>query len=63
MCTVVWGTAATLYGGYAVLFKKQYGMGSYEWFLVLSCMAIYFIVSLLTAPPEKAHLDRLFSKA
>lgn len=60
MVTVVWGTACTLYGGYAVLFKKMYGMGSYEWFMVLSCGILYFVVSLMTKPPSKEHLDKLF---
>jgi Na+/proline symporter len=60
ICTVIWGTAATLYGGYAVLFKKMYGMGSYEWFLVISCGVIYFLVSFMTKPPSKELIDRLF---
>jgi Na+/proline symporter len=60
VCTVVWGTLATLYGGYSVLYKKMYGMGSYEWFLVISCGLIYFIVSALTKPPKKELIDRLF---
>jgi Na+/proline symporter len=59
---VIWGTVFTLYGGYAVLVKKMYGMGSYEWFLFLSSGAVYFIVSAMTKPPEKAFVDRLFSK-
>jgi len=62
MITVIWGTVFTLYGGYAVLHKKMYGMGSYEWFLVISCGLIYFIVSLMTKPPSKELLDKLFVK-
>ncbi|OPX96204.1 MAG: Sodium/proline symporter [Syntrophorhabdus sp. PtaB.Bin006] len=62
MACVVWGTVFTLYGSYAVLAKKPplYGMGSYEWFLVISCGLIYFIVSAITKPPSKEHLDKLF---
>ncbi len=61
---VVWGTAATLYGSWSVLYKKPalYGMGSYEWFLVLSCGAIYFIVSAITKRPSDKLLDLLWSK-
>jgi sodium/proline symporter len=59
-CTVIWGTLATLYGGYSVLYKKMYGMGSYEWFLVISCGLVYFIVSALTKPPKQELIDRLF---
>jgi hypothetical protein len=46
-----------------VLFKKMYGMGSYEWFLVLSCGSIYFLVSFMTKKPSKELIDRLWSKA
>lgn len=65
MACVVWGTAFTLYGSYSVLYKKppDYGMGSYEWFLVLSCGIIYFLVSAVTKPPSKELIDRLWSKA
>jgi len=65
ICTVVWGTVFTLYGSWAVLYAKppKYGMGSYEWFLVLSCGAIYFIVSALTQPPSKELIAKLWSKA
>ena len=63
ICTVVWGTVLTMYGGYAVLVKKIYGMGSFEWFLVLSCGVIYFLVSLMTKPPSKELIDKLWPKA
>ncbi len=64
ICCVVWGTIATLYGGSTVLVPKpSYGMGSYEWFLVISCGLVYFIVSLMTKPPKKELIDKLFSKA
>ena len=63
ICCVVWGTVFTLYGSWSVLYKKMYGMGSYEWFLVLSCGAIYFIVSAITKKPSQELIDRLWSKA
>src|SRR5512136_13939 len=62
IATVVWGTFFTLYGSWAVLFKKMYGMGSYEWFLVLSCGAIYFIVSAITKKPSDELINKLWSK-
>ncbi len=65
MCCVVWGTIATCYGSWSVLYKKPplYGMGSYEYFLVISCAVIYFGVSFLTKPPSQALIDKLWSKA
>jgi sodium/proline symporter len=64
ICTVIWGTVFTLYGGYAVLARKPplYGMGSYEWFLFISCGVIYFVVSLISKPPKRELIDRLFAK-
>lgn len=64
VATVVWGTVFTLYGSWAVLFRKPplYGMGSYEWFLVISCGVIYFGVSALTRPPKQELIDKLFPK-
>jgi len=63
ICTVVWGTVFTLYGSWSVLYKKMYGMGSYEWFLFLSCGAVYFLVSFMTKPPSQGLIDKLWSKA
>ncbi|HUJ90267.1 MAG TPA: hypothetical protein VLX12_08735 [Syntrophorhabdales bacterium] len=64
ICCVIWGTLATLYGGSTVLVPKpSYGMGSYEWFLVISCALVYFTVSLITKPPKRELIDKLFSKA
>jgi cation/acetate symporter len=60
VCCVIYGTCATLYGGWAVLYKKQIGMGTMEWILVLGCAAIYFIVSLMTQPPSAKTMDLLF---
>ena len=64
ICTVIWGTVFTMYGSYSVLYAKppKYGMGSYEWFLVLSCGIIYFVVSALTKAPSKELIDKLWSK-
>jgi len=60
--TVIWGTVFTMYGGWAVLARKPplYGMGSYEWFLVLSSGLVYFIVSAVTKPPKQELIDKLF---
>jgi sodium/proline symporter len=60
VCTVIYGTIMTLYGGWAVLFKKQLGMGTMEWILVIGCGVIYFVVSLMTQPPSKKTIDLLF---
>jgi hypothetical protein len=50
----------TLYGGWAVLFKKKIGMGTMEWILVLGCGVIYFVVSLMTKPPSDKTINLLF---
>jgi Na+/proline symporter len=62
VCTVVYGTLATLYGGWAVLSRKPplLGMGTMEWILVLGCLVIYFVVSLATKPPSQKTIDLLF---
>jgi Na+/proline symporter len=60
LCTVLYGVAMTLYGSWAVLYKKVLGMGTMEWLLVLGCGAIYFVVSALTRPPSAKTLDLLF---
>jgi Na+/proline symporter len=62
VATVVYGTLATLFGGWAVLAKKPplLGMGTMEWILVLGCMAIYFLVSLATQPPSEKTIALLF---
>jgi len=62
VCTVIYGTLATLFGGWAVLAKKPplLGMGTMEWILVLGCLVIYFLVSLATQPPSQKTLDLLF---
>ncbi|HEX9920325.1 MAG TPA: sodium:solute symporter family protein, partial [Candidatus Methylomirabilis sp.] len=60
LVTVIFGTAMTLYGSWAVLFKKTLGMGTMEWILVIGCFILYFGVSLLTRPPSEATLNLLF---
>lgn len=60
LCTVVFGTLMSIYGGYKVLFKKEIGMGTFEWWLIIGCGLIYFIVSAITKPPSKELIDKLF---
>jgi Na+/proline symporter len=60
LVTVVYGTVMTLYGGWAVLYKKTVGMGTMEWILVVGCLILYFAVSLLTKPPSDTTLKLLF---
>jgi Na+/proline symporter len=60
LLTVLYGTGMSIYGGYKVLFKQEIGMGTFEWWLVIGCGIIYFVVSALTKPPSKELLDKLF---
>ncbi len=62
VCTVIYGTAATLFGGWAVLARKPplLGMGTMEWILVFGCLVIYFVVSFATKPPSQKTIDLLF---
>jgi Na+/proline symporter len=60
VCTVIYGTVMTLYGGWAVLYKKTLGMGTMEWILVIGCGVIYFVVSFMTKPPSEKTLNLLF---
>jgi Na+/proline symporter len=62
VCTVIYGTLGTLFGGWAVLSRKPplLGMGTMEWILVLGCLVIYFVVSLATQPPSQKTIDLLF---
>ncbi len=62
ICTVIYGTVMSIYGGWAVLVAKppRIGMGTMEWILVIGCGVIYFGVSALTKPPSKEHIDKLF---
>jgi len=67
-CTVVFGTIATLFGGWAVLSRKELfglkppllGMGTMEWILIFGCVIIYFGVSAITKPPSDKTLNLLF---
>jgi Na+/proline symporter len=62
IATVIYGTLATLWGGWAVLARKPalLGMGTMEWILVGGCAVLYFGVSLLTQRPSKELINRLF---
>jgi Na+/proline symporter len=59
-CCVVYGTGMSIYGGWKVLFKKEVGLGTFEWWLVIGCGIIYFVVSAITKKPSQELLDRLF---
>ncbi len=63
--TVIYGTAATLWGGWAVLGREPalLGMGTMEWILIGGCLILYFGGSLLSKPPSAELIDRLFSRA
>jgi len=60
--TVIYGTAATLWGGWAVLGRKPplLGMGTMEWFLIAGCFILYFGGSLLSKAPSKSLITKLF---
>ena len=60
LCCVIYGTLMSIYGGYKVLYKKELGMGTMEWILVIGCGLVYFLVSFATKPPSKALIDKLF---
>jgi len=61
-CTVIFGTVATLWGGWAVLSRKPplLGMGTMEWILVGGCAFLYFLVSIVTKRPSQKTIDLLF---
>ena len=58
--TVIYGTVITLLGGYFVFHAKIIGMGTMEWILLAGCFIIFFGVSLVTKPPSRELIDRLF---
>lgn len=60
LVTVLYGTGMSIYGGWKVLFKKEIGLGTFEWWLVIGCGIIYFVVSAVTKAPSKELLDKLF---
>ena len=62
ICTVIFGTIATLWGGWAVLSRNPplLGMGTMEWILVGGCAFLYFVVSFLTKPPSENTIGLLF---
>jgi Na+/proline symporter len=60
ICTVIYGTVMSAYGGYAVLVKKTIGMGTMEWYLIFGCAILYFGVSFMTQPPSEKTINLLF---
>jgi Na+/proline symporter len=60
LLTVLYGTFMTMWGGWVVLYKKTVGMGTFEWWLVIGCGILYFVVSFITKPPSQELLDKLF---
>ena len=58
--TVIYGTLATLVGGYFVFTKKVLGMGTMEWIILAGCFILFFGVSLVTNPPSKELILKLF---
>ena len=60
--TVIYGTAATLWGGWAVLGRKPalLGMGTMEWILIGGCGVLYFGGSLFSKPPSQDLINKLF---
>ena len=63
-CTVLFGTLATLWGGWAVLGRQPslIGMGTMEWILNSGFFILYFGGSLTTKPPPKELIQKLFAK-
>ncbi len=61
---VIYGTLATLWGGWAVLARNPplLGMGTMEWILISGCCILYFGGSLISKPPSRELIDKLFSK-
>jgi Na+/proline symporter len=60
ICTVIYGTVMSAYGGYSVLVKKTIGMGTMEWYLIFGCAILYFGVSFMTQPPSEKTMNLLF---
>jgi len=62
MLTVIYGTTATLFGGWAVLGRKPplLGMGTMEWILIGGCCILYFGGSLISKPPSEQLIHKLF---
>jgi len=60
LCCTLYGIGMSIYGGYKVLVVREIGMGTMEWWLVIGCGLLYFIVSAITKPPSKELIDKLF---
>jgi len=61
--TVIYGTVAALWGGWAVLSRNPplLGMGTMEWILIGGCCILYFAGSLVSRPPSSQLIGRLFT--
>lgn len=64
MLTVIYGTIAALWGGWAVFGRSPalLGMGTMEWILIGGCAVTYFGGSLISKRPSQELLDKLFDK-
>jgi Na+/proline symporter len=62
--TVIYGTAATLWGGWAVLARTPplLGMGTMEWILIGGCGILFIGGSLISKPPSEALINKLFTR-
>jgi Na+/proline symporter len=62
MLTVIYGTVAALYGGWAVFGTNppRIGMGTMEWILIIGCAVTYFGGSLVSRAPSVELLNKLF---
>ena len=61
--TVIYGTVATLWGGWAVLARNPplLGMGTMEWILISGCGILYFGGSFISKPPSRELINKLFT--
>lgn len=62
--TVIYGTIATLWGGWAVLARTPplLGMGTMEWILIGGCGILFIGGSLISKPPSEALINKLFTR-
>jgi Na+/proline symporter len=62
MLTVIYGTVAALYGGWAVFgtTPPRIGMGTMEWILIIGCAITYFGGSFISKAPSVELLNKLF---
>ncbi|MGA3118271.1 MAG: hypothetical protein ABSF90_28075 [Syntrophobacteraceae bacterium] len=62
MLTVIFGTVAALFGGWAVMGRNPplMGLGTMEWILISGCAVTYFGGSLISKAPSVELLNLLF---